>query len=169
MNVVVDIINGVRYHQERKVRQQSDNRQALIQELECGRYWQHRGDWHDDSGQRFCVLGVAYETARRQVVGNGTALPTLTKALAQTRMDREEGLLRSTDSPLRVIGRTYGFDDMTRSRLAKANDEGANFIALAGMIRELPPPEQNRLLRTIVRLFGPSNGVASSVAVPAGG
>ena len=169
MNVVADVINGVRHHQERKVRQQSDNRQALIQELECGRYWQHRGDWHDASGLRFCVLGVAYETARRQAAGMAVPMPTLTRALAQTRIDREEGLLRSTDSPLRVIGRAYGFDDMTRSRLAKANDEGADFTALAGMIRELPPPEQNRVWRTIVRLFGPSKGAATPVAVPAVG
>ena len=77
--------------------------------------------------------------------------------------------MRSANSPPRVIGHTYGFDNMTQSQLAKANDEGADFAALAGMIRELPPPEQSRLLRTIVRVLGPSNGAVVSVAVPAAG
>ena len=169
MMTVADIIDGVRHWQELKVGHQLDNRQTLIRELECGRYWQHRGDWHDDSGQRFCVLGVAYETARRQAIGKAVPMPTLTEALAQTRLDREEGLLRSANSPLRVIGRSYGFDDTTRSRLAKANDEGADFTALAGVIRELPPPEQSRLVRAFVRLLGPGNGVATDVALPVAG
>ena len=168
MNIVAGIVNGVRHRQECRVRQQSDNRQALIRELECGRYWQYRGDWHDDSGQRYCVLGVAYETARRQAGGKAVQMPPLTRALAQMRQDREEGLLRSA-TPHRVISRTYGFDDLTQSQLAKANDEGADFTALAGVIRELPSPEQNRLLRTVLGVFGPSNESAASVAVPAAG
>ena len=147
MTIFADIANSVRRRQEQKIRRQLDSRDELIQDLESGRYRQHRDDWHDDTGQRVCVLGAAYETARRQAEDIGIQMPTLPDALARLRQEREAGRMLGSYPPQHIISRAYGFDRTTQEQLALANDKGANFSALATMIRELPPPEHSRLLQ----------------------
>ena len=166
MTIVADIINSVRRREDRTIRRQLDSRQALIQDLECGRYRQHRDDWHDDAGHRVCVLGAAYETARRQAADIGIQMPALPDALAQLRQEREAGRLLGSYTPHRIISRAYGFDRNTQERLALANDQGAEFTELAAMIRGLPPPEYSRPLRLLSWLLGPTNRPEPAVAMP---
>ena len=63
---------------------QQANRLQLAEDLRSGRYRQEKTSFQSSDGSRVCLLGAAYETARR-VQAYGQTMPTLENALANER------------------------------------------------------------------------------------
>ena len=119
--------------------QQQANRQQLAEDLRSGRYRQEKIFIHSNDGSRVCVLGAAYETARR-VHANGLTIPPLAQAVAN------ESIFQG--SKVRgVIADAYGFSTWQRLKLVHKNGQ-RRLVRTTG---ESHPGNASRRLRRSAR------------------